>query len=645
MSSTHRMTRAASLAAALAAFAFTAACTGPAGASGTNGTNGSDGSPGQAGKGKTLGFSPVAVPTTTVEKSAPNGTTQAVVNGQPVAIGFTAELRSGASVGGSVFGKIIAKNGSAVKNSDGTDFISNYNDFSSILKVGSRLFEITHFEALPGGMYLSELSQSASGALGVTSTRPIDFASVDGLWDPCAGSVSPWNTHLGSEEYPSDAKLFEIGTTATAMLGGTYNIPFVRYYGLDPATATPAQVNAVYNPYRYGYVTEVAVDDAGATTVTKHYAAGRRALELAYVMPDQKTVYMTDDGFNDALYMFVAKTAADLSEGRLYAARWFQTSADGAPHGSADLYWIPLGPSATSTQVKALIDAGTRFSDIFEIEGQAADGTCPSAASGFRAINIDTGRECLRLRSGQELAASRLESRRYAAYVGATTEFRKSEGISFNPEANRLYISFSEVSRGMTSDPTNRDLGGPNHVRLKQNYCGAVYEMVIAPDDVVGSSYVAGSLHALVEGVPLDPLGGGAVAYPVDSPMFDATATDEAGAVAKTNVCSVSAIANPDNITYIPGYSTLVIGEDTSDGHQNDALWAYDLTTGNLTRILTSPYGSEVTGAYWYPNINGHAYLKVQIQHPYVESDPEKAPDAAARQSYVGYIGPFPAMD
>ena len=23
---------------------------------------------------------------------------------------------------------------------------------------------------------------------------------------PCAGSVTPWNTHLGSEEYPADAR-------------------------------------------------------------------------------------------------------------------------------------------------------------------------------------------------------------------------------------------------------------------------------------------------------------------------------------------------------------------------------------------------------------------------------------------------------
>ncbi|MFY0574471.1 alkaline phosphatase PhoX [Cystobacter fuscus] len=245
---------------------------------------------------------------------------------------------------------------------------------------------------------------------------------------------------------------------------------------------------------------EVAVDGSGTTKVTKHYAAGRRALELAYVMPDRKTVYLTDDGTNDAFYMFVAARPGDLSEGKLYAARWFQTSAAGQGAGRADLYWLPLGPSATDAQVKALIDAGIHFSDIFEVETQAADGTCPSASQGFRAVNTETGRECLRLKAGQEVAASRLESRRYAAYVGGTTEFRKTEGLAYNPATHRLYVAFSEVNNGMTHAHVSRDLGGPNHVQLAQNDCGAVYELVVSPNSEVGSDYVAESASALVEG-------------------------------------------------------------------------------------------------------------------------------------------------
>ena len=37
--------------------------------------------------------------------------------------------------------------------------------------------------------------------LSVISQTPTNWSDWGGLWTPCAGSVSPWNTHLGSEEY------------------------------------------------------------------------------------------------------------------------------------------------------------------------------------------------------------------------------------------------------------------------------------------------------------------------------------------------------------------------------------------------------------------------------------------------------------
>ncbi|MBX3206538.1 MAG: DUF839 domain-containing protein [Labilithrix sp.] len=619
---------------------------GDKGAPGSAGPVGPAGDAGPSGNGKRLTFAPVNVAVTTDEKRAVYASPRANVNGTDVSIKYETVLRSGQKVGANVFGRLTKKDGSPMKNEDDSDFVSPSNDFSSILSVGNKLFEITHFETTPAAMYLSELKQDAAGKLTVSSTRPIDFSGVDGLWIPCAGSVSPWNTHLGSEEYPSDARLYENATTVAGL--GSSDRAMLRYWGLDPATATISQAKAVYHPYRYGYVVEVGVNGSGTTTVTKHYAAGRRALELAYVMPDKKTVYLSDDGTNDALYMFVAKNAGDLSEGQLYAARWFQTSPANAPNGKADIYWIPLGPSAKDSDVKALIDGGIQFSSIFEREDQLADGTCANAASGFRAINTDTGRECLKLKTGQELAASRLESRRYAAYVGATTEFRKTEGITFNPASNRLYVVFSEVNSGMTSDPSGRDLGGPNHVQLARNDCGAVYELVVSPNATIGSSYVAESASSLIEGVWLKAPG--ASLYPSTSPYHDATFTlPNASGVAVPaagNVCSVNGIANPDNVSFIEGYDTLLIGEDTTDGHQNDVVWAYNVTTRELTRIFSTPYGSETTGVYFFPNIGGHAYIKAQVQHPYGESDTDKVgADKGVMQSYTGYIGPFPAMN
>jgi secreted PhoX family phosphatase len=615
------------------------------GANGTNGTNGTDGANGTNGAdGKdampnVLSFTPIMAPVTDADKRKVIASPEVLVNDQIVPISYVTEARSGDVIGGAVFGRIVDKDGNPVKNADGSDFVSPANDFSSILQVGGKLFEVTHFETQPGGMYLSELAQDASGKLAITSTKPIDFSGVHGLWNPCAGSVTPWGTHLGSEEYPQDARQTETAATVGAVTG-TFNTNLLRYWGLDPATATVAQAKAVFNPYYYGFPVEVAVAAAGMPKVTKHYAMGRRAVELAYVMPDQKTVYLTDDGTNDSLQMFVAKTAGDLSEGRLFAARWFQTSPAGAPHGTADISWIELGTSAKSADVEQLVMNGIKFSDIFEAEAphvdpatNKVDGTCPSAAAGFRWVNVDAAApgECVRLKAGMELAASRLESRRYASYLGATTEFRKLEGITYNPEGHRLYVSFSELNNGVENNHAKWDLGGPNHIRLAANKCGGVFEFTIAKDAVIGSDYIAADARALVEGTWLqDPASPNP--YPADSPY------------AGKNECAVSGIANPDNLSYVPGFATLFIGEDSGSEHQNDSVWAYNVETGEMSRILTTPYGAETTGVYFYADINGHAYLKAQVQHPYGESDQNMAQDPSDLRAYAGYIGPLPAM-
>ena len=632
------------------------ACSGDVGAPGTEGAPGADGAPGTpgeqgpAGSGKSLHFTPINLALTPEQKRSVAASPQALVNGERVSLGYETVLRSGQKLGEHVFGRLTNKTGAPVTHADGSDFISPSNDFSALLPVGGKLFELTQFETTPAAMYLSELSQDATGKLSAVSTRPIDFSGFEGYWIPCAGSVSPWNTNLSSEEYPADARAYEAMSAPSSL--NSDEKAMLRYWGLSAATATMEQVRAVYSPYRYGYVVEVSVDATGKTQVQKHYAAGRRALELAKVMPDQRTVYLSDDGTNDAFYMFVAKRAGDLSEGQLYAARWYQTSLAGQPNGRAELSWIALGPSATDAEVKALLDRDIHFSDIFETS-DAPDAAGDCAATGFKPLFTETGRECLKLKPGQELAASRLESRRYAAYLGATTEFRKTEGITYNPATHRLYVSFSEVNRGMTDAATGatpRDLPKVNHVRLAENYCGAVYEMVLSPNAKVGSDYVAESAASLIEGVwlanPAYPR-----PYPADSDYFDPTftlpnSTTGAAELKPVNVCSVNGIANPDNLAFIEGYDTLIIGEDSTDGHQNDMVWSYNVVSRELTRILSTPYGSETTGVYFYPNLNGHAYIKTQIQHPYGESDTDKAgADTSMTQSYTGYIGPFPAMN
>lgn len=109
------------------------------------------------------------------------------------------------------------------------------------------------------------------------------------------------------------------------------------------------------------------------------------------------------------------------------------------------------------------------------------------------------------------------------------------------------------------------------------------------------------------------------------------------------NTCGFDGIANPDNVTYIPGAGTLIIGEDTGEGHQNDAIWAMNLGSGALTRTMTTPYGADATSVDWYPDVNGHGYLIAVVQHPFGESDEDKLTGPADACDHVGYPGPFPA--
>ncbi|HTY03648.1 MAG TPA: alkaline phosphatase PhoX [Rhodocyclaceae bacterium] len=558
------------------------------------------------------------------------------VDGKDHAIGFTSILRSGDQVGSdanlNVFGQIVDNQMKPVLAADGSKTISNYEDFSSLLPVGGKLFSVNHLEAIPGALYLTELSQDATtGKLTAVSTKAIDVSGIDGIWDPCAGSVSPWNTHLGSEEYEPDASI--------PLATNTYLRGMSPYYG--GGTTIGGDANQL-NAYNYGWATEIAVTDAsGSLTVKKHYSMGRFAHELSYVMPDKKTVYQSDDGANVGFFMYVADTAADLTAGTLYAAKWTQASADGATDlPGASISWVKLG-HASDAEVRTLITGGTTFDQIFDKQAPVS-GVCAAGYTSINASHNDTyGQECLQLKTGMEKAAAFLETRRYAAYVGATTEFRKEEGITFDPEGKHLYVSYSEVDQAMESNKkngaanTSYDVGTTNDIKALFNYCGAVYAYTVGSDSDIGSSFVvkatdpasgiAGRMTTVVDPNKVNP--STIAAYDASSPYAGSK-------------CDITGIANPDNITFIRGRKTLVIGEDTTDGHWNDMTWAYNVGSKALTRIFTSVYGAENTSTYYYPNVNGFGYLMQVVQHPYTEAMPSgTTPNTPADlQSYFGYI-------
>jgi len=102
---------------------------------------------------------------------------------------------------------------------------------------------------------------------------------------------------------------------------------------------------------------------------------GRTALELAYVMPDHKTAFLTDDGRFTGFYMFIADQPGDLSAGTLYAAKWVQT--DGAGLGKANLIWINLGHATSGDVASSLTGAGrVKFAELFDATIPVAN-ACP----------------------------------------------------------------------------------------------------------------------------------------------------------------------------------------------------------------------------------------------------------------------------
>jgi uncharacterized protein len=655
---TGRMLQAALLAGSLSL----AACTGDKGPPGATGDNGSEGpqgpagppgTPGPAGTMKWLSFADVGFPRTNAEKHQVRASNRVNVNGTEHPIHFTTILRGNqdpsrperqcdlANSPNTCLNVLLSRTGQPLLDDAGEVVVTNAHDNTSFIQVGNKTFMYSSTESMPGAMYVTSIHQDANGILSATATKAIDTSSIDGFWYSCAGMKSPWNTHLASEEFPPDARFVQERTSWADLKAKASSPTFpefkltAQYFGVDLTDANMdgvpdgdyATFLAAYSPYFAGYPVEVTLDENGNASLKKHYAAGRISLELPYVMPDNKTVLLTDDGSNVGLFMFIADTAKDLSAGTLYAMRAYQTSPRGGPVFTADIEWISLG-HATNDQIRALIHPSgntprVTFTDIFQTETPNIDGSCPT--EGFKAVRGANSEnlECLKLKPGMELAASRLETRRYAALLGATTELNKEEGLTYDPDSHTVYIALTEIAKGMTSQP-----GGDDHIHVSANACGGVFGLNVgaftnAAGEVV-SQYAPLNWYPVIMGVPT---------------------TYEAGSPYVGNSCSVTGIASPDNLAYLPGYNTLIIGEDTS-GHQNDAIWSYNTVTRKLTRIMTTPYGSETTSPYWYPDLNGHGYLLGVVQHPYGETDAARIsdPEATGHDSWVGVFGPFPPL-
>jgi secreted PhoX family phosphatase len=81
------------------------------------------------------------------------------------------------------------------------------------------------------------------------------------------------------------------------------------------------------------------------------------------------------------------------------------------------------------------------------------------------------------------------------------------------------------------------------------------------------------------------------------------------------NTAAVDKIASPDNLSFSEDMRTLFIGEDSSQ-HTNNFVWAYNVDTKELSRVLSAPAGAESTGLMAADNRNGFSYVMSNFQHP-----------------------------
>ncbi|CRK82829.1 LPXTG cell wall anchor domain-containing protein [Neobacillus massiliamazoniensis] len=482
---------------------------------------------------------------------------------------------------------------------DVVPFISDSPDSNSLMRPmgnDNSLYLVTHYEyqtidhtgksaygVVPASMTVSKLMQNTqTGELQLMDAVKADMSAGNGIWIPCNGSLTPWNTHLGSEEYEPDARKFESNPTSDP----TNVKSFAKYYFGDEAKA---------NPYFYGFIPEVTVSPTGTTKVVKHYSAGRKSNELMRFMDDKRTAYFGDDGSYTTMFMYIADKEADLSAGTLYAAKFAQTGTENG--GSGNINWIKLG-HATDDEVKNIIDKGgangqpIKFSDIFDVSDKPQDGFTAVKQYSYGSI------EYLKLKPGMEKAAAFLEPRRYAAMLGATSEFNKMEGIAANNKDKKLYMAITDVSKGMeanSNDPTD-------DIHLPKINSGVTFEFNLTNGlkdtngNNINSNYVAANMHGLVVGK-------------------DLPTPDEYG-----NTADPNSVANTDNLSYSEELRTLFIGEDSSK-HINNFVWAYNVDTKELTRILSVPAGAEATGLMVSEAINGYTYIMSNFQHPGDELD------------------------
>jgi secreted PhoX family phosphatase len=426
--------------------------------------------------------------------------------------------REGATYAGALtfgLGNIVNAAGSAaVKQSNNPDF----NAFVPTNVDGSQGLLFTAWEDRPGGVSRLSMGKKTDGTWEVTGALNVDFANVRGTMINCFGSVSPWGTPLTAEEN------YEAENTVR-WNDATYSTGYPNY--ADVQKMKEYLGGTFPNPYDYGYIVEITNPKAANPVAVKHFTMGRSAHENPIVMPDRKTVYLTDDGSFKGFYKFVADRSGDLSEGTLYAAKVVQDATKDAARAGFDISWVELA-HASNAQIQTWI---RQYDGIDEGD----------FASGSTSYITDAQVAAWAAGTAPDNRVAFLETLRAAKAKGATVEFNKMEGININYAGAAsgavpfMYVAMADVTGSMTD--TTGD------IQVNQNRCGVVYRL---------------GLTSTYDTIRMDPV--------VVGGAYDSAAVGDK--------CDVNGVAQPDNVTVLND-GRVLIGEDTSN-HKNNMLWIYN---------------------------------------------------------------------
>ena len=398
---------------------------------------------------------------------------------------------------------------------------SNDPDFNAFIANnadGSEGFLFTAWEDRPGGMSRMSLTKQEDGSWSVMDALNIDFSSVAGTMINCFGTVSPWGTPLTSEEN------YEAENTAN-WNNSAYSTGYPNY--ADVTNIKDYLGGTFPNPYDYGYIVEITDPKSATPMPVKHFTLGRVAHENPVIMPDKKTVYLTDDGSNKGFYKFVADTAGDLSAGTLYAAKVTQDATSNHTKAGFDIEWIELA-HATNAEIEVWINEYDDVDEADYVEGETSyitDAEVTAWANG-------------------EAADDRvvfLETLRAAEAMGATVEFNKMEGININYDGAAsgtvpfMYVAIAEAIGAMSD--------GEGDIQIDGNRCGILYRL---------------NLDAQFNTSRMEPV--------VFGGAYDGTSTGDK--------CSVDSVAQPDNVEVLDD-GRVLIGEDSSN-HLNNMMWIYN---------------------------------------------------------------------